>query len=251
MKLNEKIILITGASSGVGREISLLFAEEGATVVAVARRKDKLDELAKEASSFPGEIVSMEGDITIDENIDLVVNSMMDRYGRIDVLVNSAGVMDDFSAVGDLTDEQFNKVTSINFIAPMKLCRKVVPIMEKQEKGNIINMASLAGLYGGRAGAAYTTSKYALIGLTKNIAYMYAEKGIRCNAICPSGVDTGISDNIKPNEFGLNRVIKGTGNGTGSASTRDIANLALFLASDDSRFISGDAIVADAGWTAY
>ncbi len=231
--------------------MSLLFAEEGATVIAVARRKNKLEELAKEASKFSGKVVPSVGDITIDKDIDHVVNFTIDEYGRIDVLVNSAGVMDDLSPISDLTDEQFDKIHDINFIAPMKLSRKVVPIMEKQGKGNIINIGSVAGLYGGRAGVAYTTSKYALIGLTKNTAYMYAQKGIRCNAICPSSVDTGISDDIKPNEFGMSRIIKGSGNGTGSASPREIANVALFLASDDSILINGDAIVTDSGWTAY
>lgn len=251
MRLKDKIVLLTGASSGMGKEISLLFAQEGAKVVAVARRMDRLEELSKEAEDLPGEIVALEGDISKDTNIDRMVEFTMEKFGRIDVLVNNAGILDNFVPVADLTDELWNKVLNINLNAPMKLCRKIIPIMEKQGKGNIINTASLGGLYGGRAGTAYTVSKFGLIGLTKNIAYMYAEKGIRANAICPGGVDTEISSHLQPNEFGMERVMKGTANNIRSGSSKEIANIALFLASDESSFINGDTIIADAGWTAY
>lgn len=180
-----------------------------------------------------------------------MVDFTMDKYGRIDILINNAGILDNFTALGDLSDELWEKVININLTAPMKLSRKVIPIMEKQESGNIINISSLGGLYGSRAGAAYTASKFALTGLTKNIAYMYAEKGIRCNAISPGGVDTEISANLEPSEFGMDRVMKGTANNIRSGSGKEIATIALFLASDESSFVNGDVIVADAGWTAY
>lgn len=249
--LKGKSVLITGASSGVGREISLLFASEGPKVVAVARSKGKLEELSEEASNLPGEISPFEADITKDKNINFIVDFIMDKYNKIDILVNNVGIMDDFSPVGDLEDEQFHKILDVNFISPMKLTRKVIPIMLNQDEGNIINMASLGGLHGGRAGAAYTSSKFAVVGLTKNTAYMYAEEGIRCNAICPGGIDTDISKGIEPNEFGINRIMKGTGNNIRSGSPKEIADIALFLASDKSSFINGDTIVADAGWTAH
>lgn len=249
--LKGKSVLITGASSGVGREISLLFASEGAKVVAVARSKGKLEKLEKEASNLSGEISPFEADITEDKNINFIVDFIMDKYNKIDILVNNVGIMDDFSPIGELEDEQFNKILDVNFISPMKLTRKIIPIMLNQEEGNIINMASLGGLHGGRAGAAYTSSKFAVVGLTKNTAYMYAEEGIRCNAICPGGIDTDISKGIEPNEFGIDRIMKGTGSNIRSGSPKEIADIALFLASDKSSFINGDTIVADAGWTAH
>lgn len=251
MRLKDKVVLLTGASSGMGKDTALLFAQEGAKVVAAARRMQKLEELAKEAKDAPGEVMPLEVDVSKDEDIDHLVNFAMDKYGRIDILVNNAGVLDDFMPVGEVTDQLWDKVIGINLTAPMKLTRKVIPIMEKQEKGNIINISSLGGLYGSRAGAAYTASKFGLTGLTKNTAYMYAEKGIRCNAICPGGVDTEISDHMNPSEFGLARVMKGTSNNIRSGSGMEIAHIALFLASDESSFINGDTIVADAGWTAY
>lgn len=251
MRLDGKVVLLTGASAGIGKEIALLFAKEGARVVAVARRMNRLEELAKESIDLAGEIVAHEGDISKAEDIDSMVDFTMEKYGKIDVLVNNAGILDNFTPVGELADELWDKVININLTAPMKLARKLVPIMEKQENGNIINISSLGGLYGGRAGTAYSASKFGLTGLTKNIAYMYAEKGIRCNAICPGGVDTEIMTSLQPSEFGMERIMKGTGNNIRSGSGKEIANIALFLASDESSFVNGDTIVADAGWTAY
>lgn len=251
MRLDGKVVLLTGASSGMGKEMALLFAKEGAKVVAVARRRDRLDQVSEEAAGLSGQVVGLEGDVTKLEDIDKMVDFAMDKYGRIDVLVNNAGIMDNFTPLADVSDELWDRVLNLNLLAPMKLMRKIIPIMEKQEKGNIINTSSLGGLYGARAGAAYTASKFALTGLTKNVAYMYAEKGIRANAICPGGVDTEIMSSLQPNEFGMERIMKGVSNNPRSGSGREIANIALFLASDESSFINGDTIVADAGWTAY
>lgn len=251
MRLDGKIVLLTGASSGIGKEIALLFAKEGAKVVAVARRISKLEELSKQAADSPGELVALEGDVSKAKDIDHMIDFAMDKYGRIDILINNAGILDNFVPVGELTDELWETVLNTNLTAPMKLARKVIPIMESQGKGNIINTSSIGGLHGARAGAAYTASKFGLTGLTKNIAYIYAEKGIRCNAICPGGVDTEIANNLRPSEFGMGRIMKGISNNPRSGSPIEIANIALFLASDESSFISGDTIVADAGWTAY
>ena len=251
MRLEGKVALITGASSGIGKEMTLLFAQEGARVVAVARRKDKLDELVKESSGLAGEVLAVEADVTIDSDIDNMVKSTVDKFGTVDVLINNAGIMDNFTPLGELEDDLWNRVLEINLTGPMKISRKVLSIMLDQGKGNIINVASLGGLYGARAGTAYTASKFGLIGMTKNIAYMYGEKGIRCNAICPGGVDTEIMSKLAPSEFGMERVMKGAANGIRSGSGKEIANIALFLASDESSFVNGDEIVADAGWTAY
>lgn len=251
MRLKEKVVLLTGASSGIGREIALLFAKEGAKVVGVARRMDRLEELAKESRDYVGEIIPLQGDVSKDEDLNNMVEHTMSKYGRIDVLINNAGILDNFTPVGEITDELWDKVMNINLTAPMKLIRKVLPIMENQEKGNIINMSSLGGLHGGRAGGAYSASKFGITGITKNVAYMYATKGIRCNAISPGGVDTEIMDTLQASEFGVERIMLGTANNIRSGTGREIANIALFLASDESSFVNGAAIAADAGWSAY
>lgn len=251
MRLSKKVVLITGASSGMGKDMALLFAKEGAKVVAVARRMNKLEEVSKEAKDLNGEVYAVEGDVTKDEDIKHMVDSAIEKYGKIDILINNAGIMDNFTPLLELEDDLWNRVIDINLTGPMKIARAVLPKMLDQGKGNIINVASLGGLYGARAGTAYTASKFGLIGITKNIAYMYAEKGIRCNAICPGGVETEIMSKLNPSEFGMERVMKGTQNDVRTGTGKEIANIALFLASDESSFVNGDQIVADAGWTAY
>lgn len=251
MRLENKVVLLTGASAGIGRDMAVLFAKEGAKVVAVARREERLKEIAEQSKDLAGEILACKADISKQEDIDKMVDFTMEKFGRIDVLVNNAGVMDNFEPVTEITDENWDKIISINLTGPMKTLRKVIPIMVKQEKGSIVNISSLGGLFGARAGASYTSSKFALTGLTKNTAYMYMEKGIRCNSIHPGGVDTEIQNNLKPSEFGIDRVMKGIANNIRSGSGEEIANIALFLASDESSFVNGATITADAGWTAY
>ena len=251
MRLKDKVVLLTGASGGIGKQVALLFAKEGARVVAADIRKEKLEGLLKESTDLKGEISTVEADLSKDEDIKKMVDHTLEKFKKIDILVNNAGVLDNFTPLGDLDDELWDWVLKINLTAPMKLMREVLPKMLDQGSGNIINVASLGGIYGGRAGTAYTASKYGLIGITKNTAYMYGEKGIRCNAICPGGVESDIMDNFKPNEFGMERIMKGAKNDIRSGSGKEIANIALFLASDESSFVNGDQIVADAGWTAY
>jgi NAD(P)-dependent dehydrogenase (short-subunit alcohol dehydrogenase family) len=123
--------------------------------------------------------------------------------------------------------------------------------MVERGKGIIINISSVGGLQGSRAGAAYTTSKHALIGLTKNIGFQYATKGIRCNAIAPGGVNTAITDGVQPSPFGYERLMSGIGSNIRSAEPDEIAGVALFLASPDASFVNGAVVTADGGWTAY
>lgn len=154
--------------------------------------------------------------------------------------------------VAEVPDELWEKVMSVNLDDPFYACRKAVNSMLKQGSGIIINVGSIGGLNGCRAGVSYTASKYALLGLTKNIGFMYADNGIRCNIICPGGVESEIGVGIShPSEFGFSRVRLGMGNVPRSGSPEEIATIALFLATDDSSFVNGTEIVADAGWTAF
>jgi NAD(P)-dependent dehydrogenase (short-subunit alcohol dehydrogenase family) len=160
--------------------------------------------------------------------------------------------MDEMMPAAEVTNELWDRVMSINLKAPFNLIRKSLPIMISKGSGVIINLASVGGLYGSRAGVAYTTSKFAVVGLTKNVGFMYAPKGIRCNAICPGAVDTEISVGIKnPNMFGLSRVQLGMATNPRQGSPEEIAKAALFLASDDSNFVNGATLTVDGGWSAY
>lgn len=251
MRLENKVIIITGASSGLGKETAALFAKQGAKVVAVARRKGRLEELAEETKEFLGEVIPFQGDVGNGEEIKDIIKFTLEKYGKIDVLINNAGIIDEHMTAVDMTDEMWDRVVNINLTAPMKLTREVLPAMLKEGKGNIINISSVGGLNGGRGGAAYVSTKHGLIGLTKNTGFVYADKGIRCNAVCPGSVPTEISGKNPPNELGLSKIMSGFSNAPRIGTAEEIANILLFLASDESSLINGVAIVADAGWTAY
>lgn len=249
-RLEGKSAIVTGASSGMGREIAKLFAKEGADVIALARRKDRLEELAGDSS---GKIVAFEGDISHDNDIDNAVKLAIDKFGKLDILVNNAGIMDNMVPAADITDELWDRVMNINATSLMKFTRAALKEMLKVESGVIINVASVGGLKGGMAGSSYVASKHAAIGFTKSVGYEYAHKGIRCNAICPGGVNTEIAEAgmAEVNQFGLERAMTGMGTNPRQGEPQEIATVALFLASDDASFVNGTTVVADAGWAAY
>lgn len=252
MRLKDKVVILTGASSGMGRAGALRFAEEGAKVVAVARRKERLEELVEASKNLSGQIYAIAGDISKDEAINRIVKETIDKFGRIDVLVNNAGILDDYLSADNMTDEIWNKVLDVNLTGPMKLIRSVIKYMIEQGSGNIINIASIGGLYGARGGMAYVTSKHGMLGMTKHIGYMFQDKGIRCNAIAPGSVKTEIGDTVgNPNKAVLDKLMTGLQILPIAGEAEDIANIMVFLASDESKFINGATIVADGGWTAF
>lgn len=252
MRLKDKVAVVTGASAGMGHSIALLFAREGASVVAVARRKEKLDELVKLAGGAPGKIVAHQGDVSVKAEVESMLDFAVKEFGKLNIVVNNAGIMDEFMPIAELTDELWEKVMATNLNSVFYSCRKAVNIFLAQGSGNIINVSSVGGLNGSRAGACYTASKHAVNGLTKNIGFQYAKSGIRCNAIAPGGVDTDIGVGIRnPSKFGMGMALSGASNVPRSASPEEIANVALFLASDESSIINGEIVVADTGWTAY
>lgn len=254
MKLQGKVAIVTGASSGMGRDIAYLYAKEGATVYAVARRVERLEELASSAKDLVGKIIPYGADLMKKEDTEKMIDFAYSNSGKLDILVNNAGIMDDFSPVGDVTDEMLEKVFNLNVFSLFYSMRKGIEIFLKQGSGNIINVASIGGLYGARAGAVYTSSKHAVVGLTKNTGYMYAKKNIRCNAICPGGVETEIASSEfmkNVNQEGIATIMPNTVGNPRSGTGMEIATIALFLASEDSSFINGQAIAADSGWTAF
>ena len=250
-KLENKTVIVTGAASGMGEAIATLFAQEGAHVVIADLRQVEIDKVVNAITTNGGKAIGVVCNVSMEEEILKLVETTIKTFKTIDVLVNNAGVMDDFVPVDSVTNELWQHVLSVNVNGPFYACRLVVPIMIKQGSGVIVNIASIGGLMGSRAGAAYTTSKHALIGLTKNIGFMYANSGIRCNAIAPGGVNTNIGKNMKPNPFGYERCISGAANMSRMGESDEIAKTALFLACNDSSLINATVITVDGGWTAY
>lgn len=248
MRFEGKCVVVTGASSGMGRKIALDFAKEGATVIAVARRLERLEEIAKEAESFVGMILPYQGDISLEEVNNSMIDYAVKECGKLDVLVNNAGIMDEFTPIGELTDELYNKVMAVNLNGPIYAMRKAVQVMLEQEtKGNIVNIASIGGVCGARAGVAYTASKHAIVGASKNTAYMYAGK-IRCNVVCPGGVETEVMNSqTNISQFGVGRIMAGLDTSIPAGKVEDISTAVLYIASDDAKFMTGAEIVIDGG----
>ena len=250
-KLENLVAVVTGAASGMGRAIAILFAREGAKVILTDLHQESLDLVSSEIGSEGGTALGIVCDVSVETQVDHVFQSCLDIFGKVDILINNAGIMDNFTPVDKVSNELWNKVFAVNVNGPFYTCRLAVPHMIKQGKGIIVNIASVGGLEGSRAGAAYTASKHALIGLTKNIGFMYAGKGIRCNAIAPGGVNTNIMKDSQPDAFGSERCFSGGVNMPRMGESEEIATSALFLASDDSSFVNGTVLTADGGWTAY
>ncbi|SCL95908.1 SDR family NAD(P)-dependent oxidoreductase [Sporanaerobacter sp. PP17-6a] len=251
MKLNNKVAIVTGAAAGMGKAIAKEFAKEGAKVVVNYSRSSQeagaiVDEIIKDG----GEAVAVKADVSKSEDVKQMIEKTIDKFGKIDILVNNAGILDDYTPVVDTSEELWNRIIGVNLKGPFLCSKYAIPYMLKEKKGVIINLSSIAGFVSGGGGAAYTSSKHGVIGLTKQIAYDYGKLGIRANAICPGAIKTRMTEEILKNDDApVMEAIKSVPAGR-YGYPEEIAKLALFLASDDSDFIHGTPILIDGGWVA-
>lgn len=252
MRLAGKVAVVTGAASGMGEAIARLFAQEGAQVVAADVAFDGVQRVVNEIKATGGKAVAVAANVAVERDVQNMIDTAVREFGTLDILVNNAGIMDNMMPAHELTDELWERVLAVNVTGPMRAIRRALPLFMEKGEGNIINIASIGGLNGSRAGAAYTTSKHAIVGLTKNVGFQYATSGIRCNAIAPGAVATNIGATIKdPSPFGAEKAGMGMGLNPRTGQPDEIAQAALFLASDASSFVNGAVLVADGGWTAY
>jgi NAD(P)-dependent dehydrogenase (short-subunit alcohol dehydrogenase family) len=256
MRLEGKVAVITGTGSGMGRAMANLFAKEGAKVVAAEWNQATLDAVVAEVKAAGGDIVGVQGDVSKREDDQRIIQTAIDSFGRIDILCNNAGIMDNMAAAGDFDEATLARVMGVNAYGPLFLINAALPHFLGQGKGTIVNTASLAGVGGGAAGVVYTMSKHACVGLTKNTAWMYAPQGIRCNGMAVGGVATGIMENTAGKVAAMDVTSVGPARAGAWASMApsfgepiDIAYCALYLASDESKFVNGAIVNIDAGWS--
>ncbi|UFT99885.1 SDR family oxidoreductase [Radiobacillus kanasensis] len=251
MRLKDKVAVVTGAASGMGKEIAELYAKEGAKVVLADLNLEGVEKVAEAIQSNGGTAKAVKVNVAELADVENMIDTAVSEYGTLDILVNNAGIMDNFEPVADITEEKWDLLFDVNTKGVMRAMRKAIPIFLEKESGVIINTASTGGFSGAHAGATYGASKHAVIGLTKNTGFMYAQKGIRCNAIAPGSVATNIGSSMTNiNEFGMSRAGLAHQVSPRVGQPEEIANAALFLASDEASFVNGTVLTVDGGWTA-
>lgn len=252
MRLDGKVAIITGAASGMGKAIAEGYAKEGAKVVVSDLNLDGAKLVVEGIKASGGEAIAVQTNVASEDDLQRLFTETKQAFGTLDILVNNAGIMDGMEPVGEVTDERWEKVFAVNTLAVMKSMRIAINLFLEQGHGTIVNNISAGGLYGARAGAAYTASKHAVVGLTKNTAFMYADKNIRCNGIAPGAVITNIASTMtNVSEFGAGRQSLGLAINPRAGQPEEIAQMAIFLGSDEASFVNGQVIAVDGGWTAY
>ena len=247
-RLKDKVAVITGGNSGVGAATAKLFASEGATVVITARREAALEQVAKEIAEAGGTVLAISTDISKPEDPEKLMATVQERFGKIDVLVNNAGILEEgLKPIDRFSDEDLDRIVDTNQKGTMRCMRAASKRMERG--ASIVNVASVAG-YVGCGGAVYVSTKAALIGITKHTALRFQADGIRCNAVCPGTIVTPMTSAMKPENLDQDMFGAMTTHSnlrTQPCTAEDVANILLFLASDESRAMTGQIMVTDFG----
>lgn len=185
MKLENKVAIITGSTRGIGRATAELLQKKVQKQSQLEPRKNLEKEVAEEIKAAGGEAIFCKTDVTSDESLENLVKTTLDAFGKIDILVNNAGVGGTTANMNQITMDEWNTVLATNLTAPFVLCKKVIPIMEEQGAGTIVNVASMASTAAGRGGLAYTSAKHGLLGLTRQMSLDHGRTGVRINAVLP------------------------------------------------------------------
>jgi NAD(P)-dependent dehydrogenase (short-subunit alcohol dehydrogenase family) len=251
MRLEGKTALITGGNEGIGKATALMFVKEGARVAVTGRRKEKLDEVVEESG---GKIVAIQGDVSNEAQVKAAVDEFIKQFGRIDILFNNAGVLESGTAV-TTTVESWDKMIDINVKGMFFMTKEVLPHMQKQGAGVIINNGSVLSHIGCQNAIAYNTSKGAVLQFTKSLAVDHAKEGIRVNAICPGFIMTKMNDDFIGNppdaqkqldEIAAQIVPLGY-----RGEVNDIAYALVYMASDEAKYMTGASLIVDGGWSCY
>lgn len=246
--LTSKVAIVTGASKGIGEAMALALGKAGAKVVLSSRKQDALDERAVAFREAGIEVLPLAANTGKAEDLQKLVDQTLEIFGRIDILVNNAATNPVFGGVEDVEEWAYDKIMEVNVKGPFMLSKMVLPTMQKQESGVIINISSIGGLSPEPNLGIYSVSKAALISLTKVMAKEWGKHGIRVNAICPGFIKTKFSEALWSNEQVL-KFILAQQSIRRLGTVEEIAALGLYLASDASSFSTGAVFTADGGYT--
>ncbi len=244
MRLQNKVAIITGAASGMGKAEALHFAKEGAKVVVADLNIESAEAVVKEINKFGGEGLAIKVDVTNQNDINNMVALTLQTFDKIDILVNNAGIFDKYTNSLDTNEGLWDLILNVNLKAVFNITNAVLPGMLQRENGTIVNIASIAGLVAQMGGAAYTASKHGVVGYTKHLAAVYGSKGIKINAIAPGTIQTPLTEEMlktrSTDKIPLDRF----------GHDYEVAELAVFLASDEAKFMNGSIVTIDGGYTA-
>jgi NAD(P)-dependent dehydrogenase (short-subunit alcohol dehydrogenase family) len=248
MRFKDQVVLITGASSGIGEDSARAFAEEGAHVFLVARRTEKGETVAQSIRDAGGSATFFKADMGNRKEIEAMVNACIATYGRLDVAFNNAGIEGDFFVeTHKHSEEAWDDLLAINLTGVWYCMRHQIPHMLKQGKGAIVNMASMAGVKGFAGSSGYAASKFGVVGITKAAALEYATQGVRVNCVCPAVIRSEMAEKI---------FLQTEESAAGTAAShpmgrigepREVSNAVMWLASDEASFITGEALQIDGG----
>ncbi|MBU5213347.1 glucose 1-dehydrogenase [Heyndrickxia oleronia] len=250
MRLENKVAIITGGGTGIGRETALLFAKEGAKVVVTDINQDSGNQTVKDLQANGNEALFIHHDVSNEDDWKKVAKETIDQFGKVDILFNNAGIYK-IKPLAEIELDEWNRLMSINVTGVFLGMKHIMPLMAEQKKGSVINASSIAGLMGSPGHVLYGASKGAVRIMTKDAAMEYAHVGVRVNSIHPGYIDTGMADyasevtGSSKDELGKNLFPLGH-----LGSVKDVANTVLFLASDESAFSTGAEFVIDGGATA-
>lgn len=246
-RLMDKVAIITGAASGIGRGTAEIFGENGAKLVLVDWNEEGLQTVVHQFEHHGVECIGVAADVSQSRDVARIVDQAVRRFHGIDIVFNNAGIMPTKDIV-DLSEDEWDKVMSINLKSMFLMIKAAIPQMQKRGGGSIINTSSVMATLTEPGYTAYTSSKAGIIGLTKEVAVSYAEKGIRCNAICPGWVETAMNQQLAEELGGMDKLvplIKKQQPSGRMASVREVGYAVLFLASDESSAVTGSCLYVD------
>ncbi|WP_173912868.1 SDR family NAD(P)-dependent oxidoreductase [Acinetobacter sp. Marseille-Q1618] len=243
-RLKDKVCIVTGAASGMGKAEAIAFAQQGAKLIIADLNIELAQQVVDKIQQMGNEAFAFQVDVSQKSELENLINFTLEKFSKIDVLLNNAGIFDNYINSLDTNEDLWDLVFNINVKSIFNLSNLVLPHMIEQKSGAIINIGSIAGLVAKMGGASYTASKHAVLGYTKHLAAEYGKYGIKINAICPGTIRTPMTaemlktrptDKIPLDRFG---------------EVNEVADLAVFLASDEAKFMSGACITIDGGYTA-